>query len=221
MKLYIKNITKACNVLDQRLTETCEYPDPRLAEEKREETKKYMMAHLSFAEIEEEKINNQKSIMKKMKESLKNTSKMISIKSTNYACRKSEQYILLSLKNIDKIYKVLFEMSEMGYSSRNNKYLINFCANVRFWMAKLFLIESKDKKDAFCLTTKYLVVNSAEEVKDRLSDYLMNEEQADLGALTHDIEELLDHMETTLSQKKIQEVSKIETYVGSRLKYHR
>lgn len=60
-------------------------------------------------------------------------------------------------------------MEKLGYQIRTNKYLIHFCTDVKIWLACIFLLESKNKKDAFSIKTKWFVHTSPAEAKKKLS----------------------------------------------------
>lgn len=65
------------------------------------------------------------------------------------------------LKGIDKIYGVLDAMNQLGYVTKQNKYMITYCTGLKFWLSEVFLQESTNNKDAFCINTKYNVVGTA------------------------------------------------------------
>ena len=46
-------------------------------------------------------------------------------------------------------------------------------------------------------------------------------DNVDLSLVSHDIDELLEHIESACSHKKIQEITKVEHYILSRLNYHK
>jgi hypothetical protein len=64
IKEYIRNIATTCNKVDKRMT--CQVSVDLT--EKREENKRFMLRHLSFSEIEEDKINVQKEYLRRLKE---------------------------------------------------------------------------------------------------------------------------------------------------------
>ena len=105
----------------------------------------------------------------------KTITKMIRVnKIGQYGQKKKEEQLVRSFKTLDKIYSVLQEMDRLGYPTKINKYIINFCVNKKLWLVQLFLKESKDKKDAFSITTRWKVEPSVEETKDKLSELLSN-----------------------------------------------
>ena len=141
LKRQIRNVAKMCNDLDHRLTEedgSCSLD----AKERRERNKKFMMAHLSFCQIEEDKIESQKQFLKNIK-SLKATtspSKMVStMRGTQYGFRRKQDKLVETFRVIDKIYSNLSEMEEIGYNLKTNKYVIIFCTTIRFWLTDIFL----------------------------------------------------------------------------------
>lgn len=73
------------------------------------------------------------------------------------------------LRAIDRVYNVLLEMEREGYVLKNNKYVIEYCANGRIWLKKVFLHESDEKKDVFTILVKYYVIETAEEAKSKFA----------------------------------------------------
>jgi hypothetical protein len=107
------------------------------------------------------------------------------------------------LRGIDKAYAVMNEMEDLGYSKKNNRYMIDYCACGRMWLKQVFLYESSEKKDAFTLTAKYYVLPTSEEAKERFSKVAVDLRPEDLKILHEDIEGICDHLEYALTQKKI------------------
>ena len=112
---------------------------------------------------------------------------MVSIQAQNYGYKRKEEHLVDAFKTIDRIFKTLNEMEDLGYAMKTNKFMITFCTMVRYWMSDVFLTPSSYKKDAFTIKTKYYVLESSETVKDNLSEMLIKEGTKDLGALCHDI----------------------------------
>ena len=48
MKKYIQNVTKTCNLMDQKFTDEIVIDTTMDEKERRQKNKKFMMAHLSF-----------------------------------------------------------------------------------------------------------------------------------------------------------------------------
>jgi hypothetical protein len=43
------------------------------------------------------------------------------------------------MRVIERIYGLLREMEEAGYSLKDNRYLINYCIMGKLWLKKVFL----------------------------------------------------------------------------------
>jgi len=101
----------------------------------------------------------------------------------------------------------------LGYFKRHNKSIVNFCTNSKIWLSKVFLYESNSRKDAFSIKTQWLVVATSEEAKRKLSNFLSKESKIDFLTVKNDIQDLVDHLEQSLGQKKLIEISKIGDYI--------
>lgn len=66
-----------------------------------------MLRHLSFFEIDEDKINLHRDYLDKMKRFNASSSKMASTKVIDMGFKKEEEKLMQSFKSIDKIYYVL------------------------------------------------------------------------------------------------------------------
>lgn len=66
-----------------------------------------MLRHLSFFEIDEEKINLHRKYLDQMKQLHTSSSKMASAKVIDMGFKKEEEKLMQSFKSIDKIYAVL------------------------------------------------------------------------------------------------------------------
>lgn len=97
-----------------------------------------MLRHLSFFEIDEDKINEHREYLDKMKQGHLSSSKMTSAKLIEMGSKKEEK-LMQSFKAVDKIYSVLHEMDQLGYTLKNNKYVINFCTDRKIWLIPIFL----------------------------------------------------------------------------------
>lgn len=78
-------------------------------------------------------------------------------------------------------------MEKLGYQIKTNKYLIYFCTEVKMWLTRIFLQESKDKKDAFLVKTKYFVLTSCLDAKKKLSDFISKADKMELSAIINDL----------------------------------
>lgn len=77
---------------------------------------------------------------------------------------------------------------------KSNKYVIEYCANGRGWLKKVFLHESDQKKDAFTTLVKYYVIDTAEEAKTKFADFAEKARCEDMRIVQEDIEGLYEHL---------------------------
>jgi hypothetical protein len=85
----------------------------------------------------------------------------------------------------------------------------------------VFLERSNSKKDVFGFKTKYYVVASAEDAKNKLAECLIRKRDVEMSSISGDLERLLEHVEVVLSHKKVQEITKVENYIEDRINYHK
>jgi len=53
-------------------------------------------------------------------------------------------------------------MENLGYHTKNNKSVINFCTINKICLSKIFLYESNSHKDAFSIKTPWFVLATSE-----------------------------------------------------------
>jgi hypothetical protein len=58
----------------------------------------------------------------------------------------------------------------------------------------VFLVESSSHKDAFSIKTQWLVVPTADEAKENLSNYITKGGKIDFRIINNDIEELVGYL---------------------------
>ena len=108
-------------------------------------------------------------------------------------------------------------MENLGYHTKNNKSVINFCTINKICLSKIFLYESNSHKDAFSIKTPWFVLATSEQAKQKLSNFFIQGEKIDYQMIGCAIEDLVDHLQRALSQKKLLDISKVGDYIQSRL----
>lgn len=93
------------------------------------------MSQISFTEIEEDKIAAQKKYLRKFEYLSRSLAKGRFGEEGIVA----EETTLDCLRGIDKAYAVMAEMEELGYSKKNNRYMVDYCSCGRMWLKQMFL----------------------------------------------------------------------------------
>jgi hypothetical protein len=86
------------------------------------------------------------------------------------------------------------------------------------WLKRVFLAESADKRDAFSMAVKYYVVASAEIAKNNFTFNLAKNPTQSLPTYQADIEGLYDHLEASLTQKKLSKLINITNDIDLHVK---
>jgi hypothetical protein len=105
LKKHVRQINRACTQIEKRFTSNA----PSLAEEnKKERNKIFMMTHLSFTDIEEQKVDSQQLLLKDMKKNISNNKMRATVgKSKDVSFVLPQEAIMSCFKLIDKIYAAL------------------------------------------------------------------------------------------------------------------
>lgn len=192
LKTYVNELNLKCNAVKKAEGKALKSNgDESVIQDRR----KFLMSQVSFTQIDEEKIEAQKKYLSKFDHLSKSVPKTAANGNQHFAATKeSEERVMECLRAIDRVYGVLLEMEKEGYVLKNNKYVIEYCANGRSWLKKVFLHESDEKKDAFTILVKYYVIEAAQEAKARFAEFAEKARCEDMRAAQDDIEGLYEHL---------------------------
>ena len=117
------------------------------------------------------------------------------------------------MKIIPRVYSVLKELQKMGFALRNNKKVIRYCQRNCQWLKKIFLEVSSNKKDAFLLNPKQLVIETAQQAQRNLISLYMSGRASQPLKMKEDLNSFLEEMDIYLSHKKTIQLRDATKYI--------